>query len=336
MKIKKTKEIQLLKNIRSIIETSRHNIVREINETIIKTYYEIGRLLIENEQKGKIRAEYSEQTINYIALQLAKEFGRGFSATNLRSMRSFYLSYKESQIWQTLSAKLSWSHYLVLLRIENPDERKFYEVESDKENWSVRELKRQLDSSLFERLALSRSKTKVKQLSKRGQIISKPQDAIKDPTVLEFLGFEEKDYFSESDLESALIDKLGSFLLELGKGFTFEARQKRISFDEKHFYIDLVFYHRILKCFVLIDLKIGELKHQDIGQMQMYVNFYDREIKTAADNKTIGLILCKDKDDMIVNYTLPKNNKQIYASKYQLYLPSKKELKKQLLSNNET
>ncbi len=330
MKITKSNTNKLLENIRKIIENSRNDLVKTINDTIIKSYFKIGRLIVEDEQKGKKRAEYSEETINFLSNKLSNEFGQGFSERNLRNMRSLYLNYKNNQIWQTASAKLSWSHFLVLMRIDNSDERKFYEIESSKENWSVRELKRQIDSSLYERLSLSKSKSKVKQLSKRGQIIVKPEDAIKDPTVLEFLGLEEKPYYSESDLESALISKLGNFLLELGKGFTFEARQKRISFNEKNFYIDLVFYHRILKCFVLIDLKIGELKHQDIGQMQMYVNYYDREIKTKNDNKTIGLILCKDKDDMIINYTLPERNEQIFASKYQLYLPSKKELKNYL------
>jgi len=249
-------------------------------------------------------------------------------------MRQFYLVYSKSD---TLSRKteqpefnLSWSHYLKLSKLDTKDERKFYEIESIKGNWSVRELKRQLDSALFQRLALSRNKEEVNRLSLEGQIIEKPEDSTKEPYILEFLGLEEKAIYSESDLENAIIDKLETFLLELGKGFTFDSRQKRISFDERHFYIDLVFYNRFLKSFVLIDLKIGELKHQDIGQMQMYVNYYDREIKLPEESPTIGLILCKYKSKMVVEYTLPENQNQIFASKYQTVLPSKDELKQLL------
>ncbi len=213
------------------------------------------------------------------------------------------------------------------MRIDDKDERKFYEIEAQKNNWSVRELNRQYDSALYTRLVLSRDKDKVKELSEKGLLINKPQDAIKDPYILEFLGLPEKSDYSESALEQELIDKLGNFLLELGTGFSFVARQKRISFDEQHFRIDLVFYHRILRCFVLIDLKIGKLKHQDIGQMQMYVNYYDREIRMEEENPTIGIILCQNKSEAIVEYTLSENNEQIFASKYKTALPSKEELK---------
>ncbi len=247
-------------------------------------------------------------------------------------MRQFYLIYSKSQ---TLSDefKLSWSHYLKLMRIEDDNERKFYEIESVKNNWSLRELQRQYDSALYIRLSLSRDKSKTLELSIKGQVIEKPKDAIKDPYILEFLGLPEKSVYSENDLEQRLIDKLEHFLLELGTGFTFVGRQSRITFDERHFKIDLVFYNRILRCFVLIDLKIGELKHQDIGQMQMYVNYYDREVRLKEENKTIGIILCQDKSETVVRYTLPENNEQIFASKYLTVLPSKEVLKRLIEEN---
>jgi predicted nuclease of restriction endonuclease-like (RecB) superfamily len=313
---------------------------------MVETYFEIGKLIVEEEQNGKERAEYGKQILKELSNKLTKEFGKGFSEDNLGNMRKFYLTY-QLQISETLSRKsditaiqpqnsfkLSWSHYLKLMRIEDEDERKFYEIECAKNNWSLRELQRQYDSALYTRLALSRNKEGVLKLSEQGLVFEKPQDAIKDPYVLEFIGLPEKSEYSESDLEQKLIDKLENFLLELGTGFTFVARQKRITFDEKNFRIDLVFYNRILKSFVLIDLKIGELKHQDIGQMQMYVNYYDREIRLSDENRTIGLILCQDKSEAIVQYTLPENNEQIFASKYQTILPSKERLK-QLIENKD-
>ena len=228
--------------------------------------------------------------------------------------------------------KLSWSHYLMLMRIDNFDERKFYEIEAVENDWSLRELQRQFDSSLYERLALSRDKNAIKELSEKRQVIERAQDSLKDPYVLEFLGLPEENKYSETELEQKLIDKLEHFLLELGKGYTFVGRQVRFTFDDKHFLIDLVFYNRLLKCFVLIDLKIGEINHQDIGQMQMYVNYYDRFVKLDPENKTIGIILCKKKNDTLVEITLPEKNDQIFASKYQTVLPSKEELK-QLINN---
>lgn len=304
-------------------------------------------MIVEEEQGGKKRADYGKKVIKELSKVLIKEFGKGFSERNIEQMRQFYLVYSKSQTLsaefenqklQTLSAKtisktsprnfdLSWSHYLKLMRIDDKNERKFYEIEACKNNWSVRELQRQFDSALYTRLALSRDKEKVKELSERGLVFDKPKDAIKDPYILEFIGLPEHSEYSESDLEQELIDKLEHFILELGNGFTFVARQKRISFDDKHFRIDLVFYNRILKCFVLIDLKIGEIKHQDLGQIQMYVNYYDREVRLEDENKTIGIVLCKDKSESVVKYTLPENNKQIFASKYQTVLPSKEELK---------
>jgi len=230
---------------------------------------------------------------------------------------------------QALSRKfnLSWSHYLILMRIDDADERSFYEIESGENNWSVRELKRQTDSALYQRIALSRDKEGVKRLAREGQQLLSPRDALKDPYVLEFLGFPEKSRYSESELEQGLIDKLEHFLLELGKGFTFVARQQRISFEERHFYIDLVFYNRMLRCFVLVDLKIGDLTHQDLGQIQMYVNYYDRFMRLEDENKTIGIIMSQHKSDALVEITLPEGNDRIYASKYKTVLPSKEELK---------
>ena len=322
--------------ISEVLKFAKNKVVRTVNATMVETYFEIGRLIVEEEQSGSERAEYGKQILKELSAKLTNEFGIGFSITNLQQMKNFYGIYGKQQ---TVSAKsdtkeiqlshnfnLSWSHYLKLMRIEDELERKFYEIECAKNNWSLRELQRQYDSALFTRLALSRDKEGIRKLSEQGLVIEKAKDAIKDPYILEFLGLPEKSDYSESDLEQKLIDKLEHFLLELGTGFTFVARQKRITFDEKNFRIDLVFYNRILKSFVLIDLKIGELKHQDIGQMQMYVNYYDREIRLTDENKTIGLILCQDKSESVVKYTLPENNEQIFASKYQTVLPSKEKL----------
>ncbi|MBM2813312.1 MAG: hypothetical protein HW421_74 [Ignavibacteria bacterium] len=239
-----------------------------------------------------------------------------------------------SRIFELHEFRLSWSHYVFLSHITNKDERKFYEIESFENSWSISELRRQFNSALYTRLALSKNKEEIKRLSQKGQIIEQPKDAVKEPYILEFLDLKEEPVYTESDLENALIDKLEHFLLELGKGYTFVARQKRISFDDKHFHIDLVFYNRILKCFVLIDLKIGELKHQDIGQMQMYVNYYDRFLKLPEENKTIGIILCQKKSELLMEITLPENNDRIFASKYQTVLPNKEELYKLLEYKN--
>jgi predicted nuclease of restriction endonuclease-like (RecB) superfamily len=321
-----------------LLQSARNKVVRTVNQTMVLTYFEIGEMLVEEEQEGKERADYGKQILKELSKVLTKEFGRGFSVDNLENMRRFYLVYGKSETLSRISENaisetssrnfnLSWSHYLKLMRIDDEKERKFYEIEAQKNNWSVRELQRQFDSALYTRLVLSRDKEKVKELSEKGLVFEKPKDAIKDPYILEFIGLPEHTKYSENDLEQELIDKLEHFLLELGNGFTFVARQKRISFDDKHFRIDLVFYNRILKCFVLIDLKIGEIKHQDLGQMQMYVNYYDREVRLEDENKTIGIVLCKDKSESVVEYTLPENNEQIFASKYQTVLPSKEELK---------
>ncbi|MDD3701389.1 MAG: PDDEXK nuclease domain-containing protein [Bacteroidales bacterium] len=314
--------LELVEKISNLLHIARHNVVRTVNNAMVLTYFEIGRMIVEEEQQGDDRAKYGVQLIKNISARLTSEFGSGFSQRNIEQMRQFYLVYSKAQ---PVSAefKLSWSHYLKLMRMQDESERRFYEIECVKNNWSLRELQRQYDSALYKRLALSRDKEGILKLSEQGHVIEKPQDAIKDPYVLEFIGLPEKSEYSESDLEQKLIDKLENFLLELGTGFTFVARQKRITFDEKNFRIDLVFYNRILKSFVLIDLKIGELMHKDIGQMQMYVNYYDREIKLPDENRTIGLILCQDKSEAVVRYTLPENNEQIFASKYQTVLPSK-------------
>lgn len=315
----------LYNKISSILEESRKFVATTVNTAMVQTYFEIGRLIVEEEQHGNIRAEYGKETLKNLSIKLTANYGKGFSVTNLKQMRDFYLTY---QIRQTVSDQftLSYSHYLFLMRIDNPEERKFYEIESSQNNWSLRELKRQFDSALYERLSLSKDKEKVKSLAVQGQIIENPCDIVKDPYVLEFLGLPEKAYYSESELESRLIEKLENFLLELGKGYTFVGRQVRLSFDEKHFFVDLVFYNRLLQCFVLIDLKIGELTHQDLGQMQMYVNYYDRFVKLDHENKTIGIILCKKKSDSLVEITLPEDNNQIFASKYQTVLPNKEDL----------
>ena len=314
-------------DIKNIIELSRKKVISSINSTMTTTYFLIGKRIVEEEQGGEKRAEYGENLIIKLSEKLTRDYGKGFSKRNLEQMRKFYLTYSISQ---TVSAefKLSYSHYLTLMRVANIEERNFYEIEAINNSWSLRELKRQMDSALYERLVLSRDKEKVLELSQKGQLIEKPQDIVKDPYILEFLGLDEKAIYSENDLETAIINHIEKFIMELGKGFLFQGRQVRFTFDEEHFFVDLVFYNRLLKCFVLIDLKIGKLKHQDIGQMQMYVNYYDRYVKLDDENKTIGIIICKDKNDTLVNMTLPEGNEQIFASRYMTILPSKEELKR--------
>ena len=319
----------IYQEIKELLYGAKNRVYQTINTTMTETYFQIGKRIVEEEQGGETRAEYGSALLKNLSSELIKEFGKGYSEQNLKNMRQFYLIYQKRQ---TVSSefKLSWSHYIFLTRIENINERNFYEIESIENSWSLRELKRQFDSGLFERLKLSSDKQKVKELSLNGQVIQTAQDLIKDPYILEFVGLPDLSLYSESELEQKLIDKLEHFLLELGKGFTFVARQKRITIDEKHFKVDLVFYNRLLKSFVVIDLKIGELKHQDIGQMMMYVNYFDRFEKTDDENSTIGIILCKDKSKALVELTLPKDNNQIYASKYLTILPNKEEFKKLL------
>jgi len=321
----------LVKNISVLLEQARKGVVQQINTFLVQTYWHIGKQIVEFEQKGKGRAKYGEAILKRLSYDLTERFGRGFSVDNLENMRRFYTVFPKSET-VFRNSNLNWSQYLRLMRIKDYDERSFYEIECAENNWSVRELSRQFDSALYERLALSRDKKGVRQLAKKGQVIEHPIDSLKNSYVLEFLGLEERYKYSELDLETAIIDNLEHFLLELGKGFMFVDRQKRITSGPNHYFIDLVFYNRLLKCFVLIDLKIGELKHQDIGQMQMYVNWYDRQVKAKDENPTVGLILCKEKNDFVIKYTLPKRNKKIFAREYKLYLPSKEELRKRLKS----
>ena len=255
--------------------------------------------------------------------KLTKEFGKGFSARNLRTMRKFYLMYP---IWKTVSAKLSWSHYLELIKIDEENKRKFYLNECINSKWSVRELQRQRDSLLYERLILSQNKEKVLELAEKGQVLKTGKDLVKDPFVLEFLDIKENTSYLESDLEKSILEHLKEFLLELGKGFSFVGNQVRLTLEEDHFYPDLVLYNRLVKCFVIIDLKIGKITHQDIGQMQMYVNYYDREIKTNDEKPTVGILLSTNKNETVVKYTLPENNETIFASEYKLHLPTEEEL----------
>lgn len=333
-----------LKSIVDILENARKNAKTAVNLTMVYAYFEIGRIIVEEEQNGKNRAAYGKQIVQELSEYLTAQFGKGFSVGNLKNIRQFYRVYAHDQIGETVFSQfenlpatktgrrfyLSWSHYLKLMRIDNADERHFYEIEAVKNDWSLSELKRQFNSALYERLVLSRDKDKAYALALEGQVLETPADVVKDPYVLEFLGLQELPEYSESELESRIIDHLQQFLLELGKGFAFVGRQVRFTFDEEHFRVDLVFYNRLLRCFVLFDLKIGELKHQDIGQMQMYVNYYDRKVKLEDENSTIGIILCKDKNNAVVEMTLPKDNSQIFASKYETVLPSKEELQKLL------
>ena len=350
----------LVSEIGKILKEAKSNIATTVNTTMIVTNWHIGQYIVEYEQGGKERAEYGTHLLQRLSKDLTEKHGRGFSVRNLKLIRKFYLTfpivqtlYAQSEKGQTQSAqlslekgqtvyakfsekvkasfsKLTWSHFVRLLSVKDEDERNFYIIETAENNWKERELDRQINSSLFERLILSKDKKAVKELSEKGQLIQSEQDVLKDPLVLEFLNLKQEEKYSENDLETAIINNLGEFLLELGKGFTFVARQQRISSGTEHFYIDLVFYNRLLRSFVIIDLKIGKLKHQDIGQMQMYVNYYDREVKTESENPTIGIILCKENDDFVVEFTLPENNKQIFSKEYKLYLPNKKELKELL------
>lgn len=425
---------KFVNEIKDILSIAKERVITSINIAMVYSYYEIGKRIVMEEQKGKSRADYGKELLEMLSCELTKEYGRGYSFSNLKIIRRFYLIYsqdqirqpvvseskdrmslsKENQIGQTVFAEskdfmslnnenqigqpvviqskdrislieedqipqpvvreskdkisltdknqigqpvvdqskdnmslhqydiegidkypltsdgrrffLSWGHYIRLMRITNVDERHFYEIECYNCKWSVRELDRQYNSSLYERLVLSRDKDKVRELSTRGQIIEKPRDLIKEPCVLEFLELKEDESYSEKDLETKIINKLQDFVLELGKGFIFVKRQMRISFDDQHFYPDLVFYNRFLRCFVIIDLKVGTLHPQDIGQMEMYVNYFDRYEKSEEENKTIGILLCKDKNDAMVKLTLPEDNDQIYASKYEMILPSKQDL----------
>ncbi|MBS5388867.1 MAG: DUF1016 family protein [Clostridiales bacterium] len=328
--------------ILDILKNARKQAKMALNISMVYSYYEVGRAIIEEEQNGKQRAEYGKAILKELSKRLTESLGKGFSVENLKLMRRFYVVYSKDQIGQKVSTQfenlpvtregrkffLSFSHYVFLMRIPNIDERHFYEIEAAHNGWGIKELERQYDSALYERLALSRDKEGIERLSTEGQIVEKPEDLLKDPYVLEFTGLPELAKYSETDLETKIIDHLQEFLLELGRGFTFVGRQVRFTFEDEHYRVDLVFFNRLLRCFVLFDLKIGRLKHQDIGQMQMYVNYYDRKVKLKDENPTIGILLCKNKNDAVVEMTLPEDNSQIFASKYLTVLPSKEELKK--------
>ncbi len=298
-----------------------------MNMAMVKAYWEIGRVIVEEEQKGKNRAIRNEHLIDDLSQRLKTEFGDGFTARNLRNMRQFYLAYPK---WHAVRANITWSHYRLLLRQENELARGFYLEECIRSRWSTRELERQMNSLLYERLALSKDKKGVLEMSKKGQIVETPADLIKDPYVLEFVGLGEKQGFEESELEARLIGHLKHFLLELGRGFSFVGTQKRISVGDEHYYVDLVFYNYLLRCFVLVDLKIGKLTPQDVGQMDFYVRYFEKEVRGDGDNPTVGLILCSEKNRSMVKYTLLEGSKSVFASKYKLVMPSEKELKEEM------
>lgn len=325
-------EERAFRQIRNVLAAARADAWRAVNAAMVTAYWEVGRVIVEEEQQGADRAEYGSRLIEGLARRLTAEFGKGFDRSNLWNMRQFHLAYP---IPDALRRELTWTHYRLLMRVENPQARSFYEAEAVAARWSTRELDRQIDSMLFERLALSRDKEGVRELAAQGHTLNEPADLVKDPYVLEFVGLPESTRLLEADLEQGLIDKLSQFLLELGKGFAFMARQQRITLDGQHFYIDLVFYNRLTRCFVLIDLKMGKLTHQDLGQMQMYVHYYQREMMTEGENPPIGIVLCADKSEAVVRYTLPEGNPQIFASRYRLHLPTEEELTREIQRERE-
>ncbi|MBN1569642.1 MAG: DUF1016 family protein [Acidobacteria bacterium] len=364
------KEEELFERVAEIIESSRGHVARTANSAMVHAYWLIGREIVEGEQHGKQRAGYGEDLMNRLAKRLTIRFGKGFGPRTLRRVRLFYLTFPKGSTllsdpsvvdkWTTPLSKssgpeirtallsksttiesalfpphLGWTHYLILTRVENPTARAFYEIEATRENWASRELERQVASLLFERLARSRDKDKVLALARKGQEVVVPGDVIKDPFVLEFLNLPERHTWFERDLEQAIIDRLEEFLMELGKGFCFVARQKRLSIDGDHFYVDLVFYNRLLRCFVLVDLKLGKLTHQDLGQMMMYVNWFDRFQRAEFEQPTVGIVLCSEKNDAAVKITLPEDNKQILAARYQHYLPTEEELRAEVTRSRE-
>ena len=317
----------IYQNIRQTILRAKKRIHTVVQDTVVETYWQIGKYIVEEEQEGKERATYGKSLIKELSLKLKEEFGSGYDQSNLSNMRKFYLTFP---ILDAVRQELSWTHYRLLLRVENKEARQFYIEETITNGWSTRALNRQINSLYYERLLSSGERKAVVEEMKEKTKDLQPEEVLKDPFVLEFLQLKDNKSYLESELEAALIDKLNAFLLELGKGFAFVARQKRISTETKHFYIDLVFYNYLLKCFVLIDLKVKELSHQDIGQMDMYVRLYEDKYKMPDDNPTIGLILCTHKDKTIVKYSVLNENKQLFASKYMLHLPTEEELKTEL------
>lgn len=358
-------EEHLYERIASILDEARSRVARSINTAMVHAYWLIGREIVEVEQHGAERAGYGEGLMKRVATRLSAKFGKGFSLASLKRMKQFYLAFprgsalvgegegkgstalslsagadeaEKGSATLSLSPRasllfpptLAWSHYLVLLRVTRPEARSFYEIEAARESWSVRELERQVGALLFDRLAKNKSPEQVLELARKGQQVSVPSDVLKDPFVLEFADLRENPAAQERDLEQAIIDRLEDFLLEMGKGFCFVARQKRLTLEGDHFYVDLVFYNRLLRCFVLVDLKMGKLTHQDLGQMQMYVNFFDRFQREEHEAKTIGIVLCSDKNDAMVRITLPDDNEQVLAARYQMYLPTEEELRAEL------
>jgi predicted nuclease of restriction endonuclease-like (RecB) superfamily len=349
----------LYRQVREILEQARATAARSVNTAMVRAYWLIGRKVVEEEQAGSARAGYGDELIDQLAARLRADFGRGFTPSNLRYMRLFYLAYPNLLAREihhavrdksergagergrqavacrdldrgVLNPDLSWTHYRLLTKVQSPLSRDFYEIEAVRNHWSSRELERQINSLLFEHLAKSRDKKGLLRLALKGQEIKRPEDVFKDPLVFEFAGIPESPRLVESELEEALISNLQSFLLELGQGFAFVARQKRITLDGDHFYIDLVFYHIVLKCHIIIDVKVEKLTHADIVQIQLYVNYYDETQRTAGDNPTLGLILCVEKNDLVVRYTLGKENRRIFASRYKLHLPSEEELAEEI------
>ena len=362
IQIMESRSDYLAERIEKLVAEARLKVANTANVTMVYTYFEVGRYIVEEEQDGNFRAKYGKRILKNVSIRLTEHLGKGWSEENLRQMRKFYMLYSnsantlgkekpdtaleiddkkipdtvleiqngnQSQELQIHNFLLSWSHYQILTHIDSPDARGFYEIEAFKQQWSTRQLQRQIGSGLYERLALSRNKNEVMRLAKEGQTIEKPTDILKDPLVLEFVGLKSDAAYSETDLESAIISRLQDFLLEMGKGFLFEARQKRFTFEERHFYVDLVLYNRLLQCYVLVDLKMDDLTHQDLGQMQMYVNYYDRYVKENFEKPTIGILLCERKNDALVELTLPKDV-NIYAQQYALCIPDKALLQQKL------
>ena len=320
----------LIEKISDRYTEGQRQAIISVNVHLLETYWQIGQYIVEFEQEGSIKAAYGIALLENLAKDLVMMHGRGFSLSNIKRMRQFYSLYPISA---TLSHQLSWSHYVELLKIENDLERSFYEKQAILENWNIRELKRQKNASLFLRLAASKDKEGILQLAKDGHKTEKPEDIIREPYILEFLRIPEPYQLNESDLEKHLIDNLQHFLLELGKGFAFIGRQYRITLGNRHHYVDLVFYHRILKCFVLIDLKREEAGYEDVGQMNMYLGFFEKEENTEGDNPPIGIVLAKEKDELLIEYALHGISSQLFVSKYQLYLPNKEDLQKLLIDN---
>lgn len=328
MKIVKTNLTeQFISDIRTIILSARESAIRSVDTVRVQMYWELGERIFIEEQKGQDRAEYGAYLLQNIATEIEKEFGSGFSVRQLERARQFYRTYP---IATALRTQLNWYQYRLLIQIDDKDKREYYELEAANNNWTGRELERQINSGLYERLLLSNDKKAVLEIARKERIPESPTEIIKDPMVLEFLGLRPEATYYEKDLERALITNLQAFLLELGNGFSFVARQKRILLEDDEFFADLVFYNRLLRCFVVIELKTHKITHEDIGQLQMYVNYYDRNEKAPDENPTIGILLCADKNDTLVKYTLPENNNTIMASKYQLYLPTEKQLAEQL------